>query len=80
MSMCFILSWKTWFSSMAIADLLSQNVAAEDERETITCFFDHHEISAEPKNTQKPVMDLRVSEHDAHFEFENKSWEHPQIG
>nr|GMC84679.1 hypothetical protein BC332_10646 [Ipomoea batatas] len=43
----------------------------DDDRETVACFFDLHEIREDPKNTQYPVMDRRVSQHAAQWEFEN---------
>ena len=45
-------------------DLYSDS--AED-RETVCCFFDFHEIKDSPRKTQKPVTDLLVSGHEAQF-------------
>jgi len=38
----------------------AQYSASVDDRETISCFFDFHEIMKDPRKTQKPVLDLLV--------------------
>ena len=35
--------------------------ASTKEHDTVVCFLDFHEIKGSPRNTQKPVMDLRES-------------------
>ena len=37
--------------------------ASMEERVTVFCFLDFQQMSEEPKITQKPVMDFRVSGH-----------------
>jgi hypothetical protein len=39
-----------------------------EERETMFCFLDFQQMSEDPKITQKPVMDFRVSGHLAQSE------------
>jgi hypothetical protein len=39
--------------------------ASADERETVCCFFDFHEMREAPRKTQKPVVERRVSKHPA---------------
>ncbi|KAL4588648.1 hypothetical protein LXL04_001540 [Taraxacum kok-saghyz] len=45
--------------------------ASVDERETIVCFLDFHEMSESLKKIQKPVTELRVSLHPAQSESLN---------
>ena len=42
--------------------------ASAEERETIGCFLDFHEIKESPRKMQKPVTDLRESGHRAQSE------------
>nr|GMC66577.1 CTTNBP2 N-terminal-like protein [Ipomoea batatas] len=45
--------------------------ASEDERDTVICFFDLHDMRDDPRKMQKPVIDLRVSLQAAQSESEN---------
>lgn len=42
-----------------------------DDRETVGCFLDFHEIREWPRKIQKPEVDLRVRRHDAQSASEN---------
>ena len=51
--------------SSLVTAATTRYLASVDERETIVCFLDFHEINDSPKKTQNPVTDLRVSTHPA---------------
>ena len=58
--------------------MISQTATAIDlfsdfaeDRETVCCFFDFHEIKDSPRKTQNPVTDLLVLGHEAQSASQN---------
>lgn len=43
--------------------------ASAEDQETVNCFFNFQDIRESPRNTQKSLMDLRVSRQDAQSEY-----------
>lgn len=47
--------------SSQLVKAMARYSASAEERETVVCFFDFHEINESPRKMQKPVTDLLVS-------------------
>lgn len=60
--------------SQVISDALAAMArysASEEDRDTVLCFLDFHEIGELPKRTTYPVIECRVSGQEAQSESEN---------
>jgi len=59
---------QTIFKEVFVIDLYSSSV---EDLETLVYFFNFHEMSDMPRNTQYPVTDLHVVQHPPQSESQN---------